>query len=47
MLAPLTNITSDEVKLKWTKIEQGAFNKIRQNVARDTLLDYPDLMKNL
>ena len=43
MLALLTKLTSIKTKLKWTKYEQDALNKINQIVARDTLLTYPDL----
>ena len=35
-LAPLTNITSNKVKFRWTKINQDAFGKIKRIVARDT-----------
>ena len=35
-------MTSSKVKLKWTKIEQDSFNKIKRIVARDTLLNYPE-----
>ena len=38
----LTNITSNERKLKWTKIKQHAFDKIKRIVAHDILLTYPD-----
>ena len=41
-LAPLTNITPIKVKIKWTKIEQDAFNEINWIVACGTLLAYPD-----
>ena len=30
------------MKFKWTKIEQDAFDKIKWNMPRDPLLDYPD-----
>ena len=42
ILAPLTNITSSKVEFKWTKIKQDYFKEIKQVVARDTLLAYPD-----
>ena len=42
MLAPLTKITHNKVKYKWTKIEQDAFDEIKRIVSRDTLLIYPD-----
>ena len=42
MLAPLTRLTSNEKKFKWTQIKQDAFEKIKHIVARNTLLTYPD-----
>ena len=41
MLAPLTKITSSNVKFKWTKIEQDTFGEIKRVVACNTLLTYP------
>ena len=41
MVAPLTKITPKE-KIKKTEIGQDAFRKIKQTMARDTLLTYPD-----
>ena len=41
MLAPLTRLTSNKWKFKWTQVEQDAFDKIKQIVARDNLLIYP------
>ena len=41
-LAPLTKITSNKKKFKWTKIKQDAFDEINRIVARDNLLTYPD-----
>ena len=43
LLKPLIALTSTKITFKWTNVEQKAFNKIRQIVARDTLLTYPDL----
>ena len=45
-LAPLTKVSSNEVKFKWTKIKQKAFNKINLIVAHNTLLTYPDFNRN-
>ena len=45
MLAPLTVLTSIKRKFKWTQVEKYAFEKIKQIVARDTLLTYPDFNK--
>ena len=41
-LATLTKITSIRKKLKWTNVEQDAFDKIKRIVACDTLLNYLD-----
>ena len=41
-LAPLARITTNERKLKWTKLEQDAFDAINRIAARDTLSTYPD-----
>ena len=40
-LQPFTAITSTKVTFKWTDVKQQAFDKIKQMVARDTLLIYP------
>ena len=34
-------------KFIWTQVKKDNFNKIKQIMARDTLLIYPDLMKHL
>ena len=36
-----------KVKFKWTKIEQDASDEIKQIVARNTLLDYPDFIEEI
>ena len=41
VLAPLTHLTSANVKFKWTNVEQMAFNKIKQIVRHEMLLSYP------
>ena len=41
-LSPLTRITSNKSKFKWTKVEQDAFKKIKRTIARNTLLTYPN-----
>ena len=46
-LAPLTKITPNKRKYKWTKIEQDDFDEIRRNVDRNTLLNYPDFIEEL
>ena len=40
-LALLTRLTSIKRILKWTQVEQDAFDKIKRIVARGTLLTYP------
>ena len=42
MLAPLTNIISSKVKIKWTKLKQDVFEEIEQIVACDNISTYPD-----
>ena len=42
LLQPSTALTSDKVTFQWTYVEQQAFDKIVQKVARDTFLRYPD-----
>ena len=41
--APLTEITSNEVKFKWTKIEQDAYAEIKRILGQYALLTYPYL----
>ena len=45
VLAPLTHLTSSNIKFEWTHIEQMAFDKIKQIVRCETLLSYPDFNK--
>ena len=45
LLHPLTALTSNKVKFKWTDIEQKLFDNIKRAVAQDTLLAYTDLNK--
>ena len=41
-LAPLTALTSVNVKWKWTEVEQNAFDTMKRIMARETILAYPD-----
>ena len=41
-LACFTILTSTKRNLKWTKVEQDDFDKIKRIFTRDTLLTYPD-----
>ena len=36
LLHPLTEITSNRVRFKWTEIEHRAFDEIKRTAARDT-----------
>ena len=45
LLHPLTALTPNKVKFKWTDMEQKAFDEIKQAVAQDTLLPYLDFNK--
>ena len=45
IITPLTMLTSKEAKWEWNDVHQNAFNKIKQIVARETLLAYPDFNK--
>ena len=45
VLAPLTHLTSSNIKFEWTNVEQTAFDKIKQIVRCETLLSYPDFNK--
>ena len=46
-LLPFTKLTSIKRKFKWSQVKQDAFNKIKRIVTRDTLLTYPDLIKQV
>ena len=45
MLEPLTKLTSNKVKFKWTEVEQRTFKSIILTVDCNTLLSYPDFNK--
>ena len=45
VLAPLTALTSSEVKFIWTDKERKAFNIMKQILSKETLLAYPDFSK--
>ena len=42
---PLTALTSNKVKFKYTNMEQKLFDDIKCDVAHDTLLAYPEFNK--
>ena len=45
LLAPLSALTSSKVKWKWTDECQVAFEQMKEMIARETLLTYPDFNK--
>ena len=42
ILAPLTAVTSASNRWKWTEVEDNAFKEMKQVMARETLLAFPD-----
>lgn len=42
ILAPLSAMTSKNVKWQWTEVHQKAFEKIKRTITRETLLMYPN-----
>jgi len=42
ILAPLTKLTSDKVKWKWTEEEQKAFEDMKKAISKEVLLSFPD-----
>ena len=42
LLQPLTALTSNKAKFKWTHVEQKAFDEFKELVTHDTLLIYTD-----
>ena len=44
-LAPLTSLTSESTKFKWTEKEQKAFDDIKKILSKETILAYPDFSK--
>jgi hypothetical protein len=45
VLAPLSKLTSNTEKWRWTDVEQKAFETMKRIIARETLLAYPDFNK--
>ena len=45
ILAPLTALTSSTVKWKWTAVHDKAFEQMKSQIAKDTLLAFPDFNK--
>jgi hypothetical protein len=44
-LAPLSKLTSKNVKSQWTEVEQKAFDRMKKIMSREVLLSYPDFNK--
>ena len=42
ILQPIVNLTKKQTPFKWTQVHDQAFHKIKQALAKDTLLIYPD-----
>ena len=45
LLSPLTRLTSNKIKFKWTDCEQKAFEAVKQAISKQSLLTYPDFSK--
>ena len=45
LLAPLTSMTSKNVKFDWTDEHQHAFDNVKKIICREVLLNYPDFSK--
>lgn len=45
MMAPLSALTSSKTKWKWENTHQEAFEEIKKEIAKETLLAYPDFNK--
>jgi RNase H-like domain found in reverse transcriptase len=45
IIAPLAALTSNKAKWKWGPEKQQAFQYIRNTIARQVLLKYPDFIK--
>ena len=42
ILLPLNNLTSSNIKFRWTGVEQKLSDKMKHIVVHDTLLSYPE-----
>ncbi len=42
LLTPLTALTKNNVKFEWTKEHQQAFDSLKNSLAREVVLAYPD-----
>ena len=46
LLAPLSAMTSSNVKFQWTEEHEEAFSSMKKIMARETLLAFPDFNKS-
>jgi hypothetical protein len=46
LLTPLTALTKKNVKFEWTTEHQQAFNSLKNSLAREVVLAYPDPSKS-
>ena len=46
LLAPLTELVGKEAKFEWGERQQKAFDEMKRVISKETLLTFPDLMKN-
>jgi hypothetical protein len=47
LLAPLTSMTSKNVKFNWTDEHQKEFKNIKKIICREVILTFPDVSKPL
>ena len=45
ILAPLSRLTSKDVKWQWTEKEQKAFSMAKKIMSKETILRFPDFNK--
>jgi hypothetical protein len=45
LLAPLTSMTSKNIKFNWTDQHQKAFENIKKIICREVMLTFPDFSK--
>ena len=46
LLAPLTSMTSKNVKFEWTAEHQHSFDNVKKIICREVMLTYPDFYKS-
>jgi hypothetical protein len=45
LIAPLTSMTSENVKLVWTDVHQKAFEDINKIICQEVMLTFPNFSK--